>query len=123
MKRALGVLAACLISFGACAEDRPTFESLWQKANSAPDHRTLDGGNAIVVDVPSEQAIYYFTKPGQPMHPGVVKRTIVKTKEGISLRTEGWSFGPDSAQPAFKQWLEAFRVQSAEIQAGIRKQQ
>jgi hypothetical protein len=95
---------------------------MWRSANAAPDHQTKDGGNAIIVDVPSEKAIYYFSKPGTPVHPGVIKRTIVETSARISIQTDGWSFGPDSAQPAFKAWLEAFKVQSAEIQQRMRNQ-
>lgn len=61
----------------ARAEDHPTFDSLWQDANSKPSHRTVDEGRDIRVEVPSEQTVYFFTKPGQPEHPGVVKRLIV----------------------------------------------
>jgi hypothetical protein len=115
----MGMLA---VISSAQAGDRPTFDSIWQSANAAPGHQTIDGGNAIIIDVPSEKAIYYFSKPGTPVHPGVVKRTIVETPEGISLQTDGWSFGPDNAQPAFKAWLEAFRDQAAEIQQRMHTQ-
>lgn len=93
-------------------------ETVWREANSTPAHRAVDDGYAIIIDVPSERATYFLTKPGQPMHPGVVRRTFVEDAEGISLRTEGWSFG---SQRAFKQWLDAFKAQSAEIQARLRK--
>jgi hypothetical protein len=96
-------------------------EVIWREANSAPGHRTIDGRSAIIVDAPRERAVYYFTKPGQPMHPGVVRRTFIENIEGVSVRTEGWSFGPESSRLAFKRWLEAFQAQSAEIQARMRK--
>jgi hypothetical protein len=47
---------------------------------------------------------YYFTKPNHPAHPGVIIRTI----DSQSLDTEGHSFAPDAAQPAFKAWMCQF---------------
>jgi hypothetical protein len=75
----------------------------------------------MAADVPSEHMIYYFSKPGQPMHPGVIRRTFIQNKDGVSLQTEGWSFGPNSTQQASKQWLQAFRHRRAEIQARMRR--
>ena len=117
----LAAAALLIIPLAARAEDRPTFESLWQAANAKPDHHTVDQGTAIVVDVPSEQAIYYFTKPGQEIHPGVVKRSIIEKDGGIYVSTRGWSFGPDSAQPAFKRWLDNFKAQDAQIRKSFEK--
>jgi hypothetical protein len=110
------LLAATLAgSFALHAEDRPTFDSLWQLANSKPDHRTIDEGSDVRVEVPSEQTLYFFTKPGQPMHPGVVKRSVVTNGGHVDIQTLAWSFGPDNIQPAFKRWVDAFRAQDAEI--------
>jgi hypothetical protein len=108
-------------TFSLLKEAQRAIETLWQNIYSGPHHRIIDGGNAIIVDVPSEHAIYYFTKPGQPMHPCVVRRTFVTNTEEISVWTEGWSFGSEASQPAFRRWLEAFQAQSAEIQARMQK--
>ena len=110
-------LAGCL---SLHAEERPTYDSLWQLANSKPDHRTIDDGdNGIRVVIPSEETIYIFTKPGQPLHPAVVKRMVVTNGSHVDIQTQAWSFGPDSMQPAFQRWLEAFRAQDAEIRKGF----
>jgi hypothetical protein len=117
----LAAASTLLIPLATYAEDRPTFESLWQAANAKPDHHTTDQGLAIVVDVPSEHAIYYFSKPGEEIHPGVVKRSIIETAEGVSIQTQGWSFAPDSAQPAFQRWLDNFKAQDAEMRKNLQK--
>lgn len=97
------------------AEDRPTFDSLWQLANSKPGHQTIDEGRVIRVVVPNEQTIYFFTKPGQPEHPGVFKRSVIQDGTGISVQTQGWSFGDPAAQAAFEKVLAQFKAQDAQM--------
>jgi hypothetical protein len=116
-------LILSIMPLTATGQERPTFDSLWKSATNAPSHRTTEGEIAVVVEVPNEHAIYYFTKPGEPIHPGVIKRTIVENKSGISLQTQGWSFAPEGAQEPFKKWLAEFEAQGAEIQARMRQQQ
>jgi hypothetical protein len=116
------VLIVALGGSSLHAEERPTFDSLWQLANSKPDHRTSDDGTAIRVEIPSEQTIYFFTKPGQPLHPAVVKRSVVTNGHQLDIQTRGWSFGPDSIQPAFQRWLEGFKAQDAEIRKRLQTQ-
>jgi hypothetical protein len=96
-------------------------EAIWRNANSAPGHQVIDREYAVIVDAAHERAVYYFAKPGQQMHPGVVRRTFIENINGVSIRTEGWSFGLASSQPAFEQWLEAFQALSAEIKTRMRR--
>ena len=93
------------------AGDRPTFESLWQEANAASDHHVVDETRDVRVEVPSKQTIYYFTKPGQPEHPGVVKRSVVQVSNHIDIQTQGWSFGDQMEQVAFDKLLSQFKAQ------------
>ena len=114
--RWLALLVALLLSTTvATADDRPTFQSLWEHASSAPGREITDGGLATVVSVPGEYAIYYFSKPGEDIHPGVIKRDIVKQGDTLYIHTVGWSFAPDEAQGPFTRWLEAFKAQDAQI--------
>ena len=116
------ILPAIIIIYSARAENVKTYESLWDLVKSTPNHKISDGGNAIVVDVSNHNSIYYFSKPGTPVYPSGIKRTIIEDSEGVTLQTEGWSFGPESAQPAFQAWLAAFRKQASEIQMQMRNQ-
>jgi hypothetical protein len=115
MRRALAALIICLIPLATLAEDRPTFESLWKEANSKPDHKTVDAGQVIRIEVPGEKVIYFFTKPGQPEHPGVFKRSVVQDGTRIAVQTQGWSFGGPAAQAAFEKILAQFRAQDAQL--------
>jgi hypothetical protein len=115
MTRALVALIICLVPFATLAEDRPTFESLWQAANSKPDHKTVDEGRTIRVEIPSEKTIYFFTKPGQPEHPGVFRRSVVQSGNGIYMQTKGWSFGNPPARVAFERILAQFQMQDAQL--------
>ena len=90
---------------------------------AAPGYRVADAGHMIVVDAPDERATYFFTKEGTAVHPGVVRRTFVMTNKGVSIRTDGKSFGFGRSQLAFKRWFDALRSQSAEIQTKLRKGQ
>jgi hypothetical protein len=90
---------------------------------AVPGYRVAANGHEIVFDEPGERATYFFTKEETAMHPGVVRRTFFMTNEGVSIRTEGRSFGIDRSELAFKRWFDALRAQSAEIQARLRKGQ
>lgn len=112
----VGAAITLLIALGSAdAADSSTFDSLWQMANSKPDHRTIDDGQAIRVEIPSEQAIYFFTKPGHPEHPGVFKRSVVQEGTRIYVQTDGWSFGDASAKAAFEKILAQFKLQDAQM--------
>lgn len=115
MRRFILILAMIATSIPVRADERPTFDALWAHANADPAHKTRDGGIAIVVEVPSEGAVYYFTKPGEPIHPGVVRRTFEKRGDAIYAVIKGWSFAPDNAQEPFRRWLEAFKAQTKDI--------
>jgi hypothetical protein len=69
---------------------------------AAPGYRVAANGQAIVFDAPGEQATYFFTKEETAEYPGVVRRTFVMTNEGVSIRTEGRSFGLGRSQLARK---------------------
>ena len=65
----------------------------------------------ILVTCKDKLTLWYFTKPNHPAHPGVIKRIIEEKDGGFVAHEEGSSFGPDSAQRAFKAWL----AQSADL--------
>ncbi len=117
MKRWLMIAAPALLAVAAqafAAEDL-TFEGLWQIATSKADQRTIDEGRAIRVEIPSEQTIYFFSKPGQPEHPAVFKRSVVQESSGVFIRTEGWPFGDTSEHAAFEKILAQFRAQDDQM--------
>jgi len=80
-----------------------TFADYWSEANGKPGKQVKEFPTVIVVMTDDE--VYYFTKPGRPEHPGVITRRIVNTGHSAEMETDGHSFGPDSAQPAFKAWM------------------
>jgi len=104
----------------ARAGEPPSFESVWQAVNAKPNIRIRDEPRDIRIDVPNEQTIYFFTKPGQPEHPAVLKRSIIKNGTGTSIETIGHSFGNATAQAAYARLLEKFKEQDAAMTAEMR---
>ena len=91
---------------GALSEDHPTYDSLWRTASQKAGCMPADYRDFILVTCREELSLWYFTKPNHPAHPGVIERVIAQEKNGDFFAHEnGWSFGPDKAQPAFKAWL------------------
>jgi len=117
----LAALALVLTPLAANTEDRPTFDGLWQLANSKPGHQTIDEGRVIRIVVPDEHIIYFFTRAGQPEHPAVFKRSIVQDGDKIFVKTDGWSFGDASAQAAFERVKAQFEAQDAQMRQQMQK--
>jgi len=76
-----------------------TLDDYWREARAAHGHVTECQGMTIIK---ADLAVYIFTKPGNPAHPGVIVRRITTQ----DIETEGRSFGSDSDQPAFKAWMD-----------------
>jgi hypothetical protein len=88
------------------AQDHPTYQSLWAEATSDQDCKASDYPDFTLVTCNKKMTLWYFTKPNHPAHPGVIKRSIEQGADGSGVAHEdGYSFGPDSVQPAFKMWL------------------
>jgi hypothetical protein len=116
------ILAVAFAQVPARAADQPTFESVWKAVNAKPNIRAIDEPHDIRIEVPDEQAIYFFTKPGQPAYPSVLKRVVVQRGDGASIESDGHCFGDAAAQAAFALLLEKSRAQDAEISDRMRKQ-
>lgn len=121
-RTAIGVALALALALPVGAADAPTFESIWQAVNAMPSHRAFDEPRDIRIEVPDENAVYFFTKPGQPEYPAVYKRSIVGSGVTLDVQTQGLSFGDAAAQAAFATLLAKFRAQDAEIRAKMQAQ-
>jgi hypothetical protein len=119
----LAAAAGLTLSVGAAlaAEDAPTFESIWQSVNAMPDIRRFDEPRDIRIEVPADNSVYFFTKPGQPEYPAVFKRSIVGTGVTLDVQTQGVYFGNADAKAAFDTLLAKFRTQDAEIRAKMQQ--
>lgn len=119
IRGAIAGFALCAaLGFGpALAADHPTFESVWEAVNAKPNHRVIDEPRDVRVELPDEQTIYFFTKPGQPAHPGVIKRSVIVNGAKTAIETVGHSFGDAAAQTAFAALLAKFKAQDAEVNA------
>ena len=94
--------AASLAASSAAAE---TFDDYWKEASQKPGVVIKEYPKATVITDEKNFTVYFFTKPNNPAHPGVIVRKLVNGKDGAYFDTEGHSDGPDSAQPAFKAWM------------------
>lgn len=84
----------------ACSEEKK-FDHYWAIASHAPGAVTKEYPHATAIIDEKNLTVYIFTKPGNPSHPGVIVRTL----DAHSFHTTGYSDGPDSAQDAFKAWM------------------
>ena len=114
-------LAGSLTLTPARAADQPTFESVWQAVNAKPNIRVIDEPHDVRIEVPDEQSIYFFTKPGQPEHPAVLKRSVVQRGSGTAIETEGHCFGGPDAQAAFARHLAQIKAKDEEIASQAQK--
>jgi hypothetical protein len=103
MRWKLIALAMIVISPAASAADM-TFDDYWRDAHK-PGVTIKEYPAATVITDMKNMTVYIFTKPGRPEHPGVIVRKLVTENGGTDMVTDGHSFGPDSAQPAFKAWM------------------
>jgi len=106
-KRMLALVAILGLTAGSAAvAAEMTFEDYWNEATHNPGVVTKEYPKATVITDEKNLTIYIFTKPNNPAHPGVIVRKLVNDSSGAYFDTEGHSYGPDSAQPAFKAWMD-----------------
>jgi hypothetical protein len=110
------------ISAAASAEGRPSYQSLWATATQKPGCTPADYPDLVVVTCREELTLWYFTKPGHPAHPGVIKRTIVLENGVWNAYEHGYSFASDEAQPAFKRWLAEIVDLDRQMREALEKQ-
>jgi hypothetical protein len=106
--RLIVLILGAALSLGTVvhAQERPTYKSLWEAAAHDSDCAPAQYPDFILVTCKKAYTLWYFTKPNHPANPGVIKRAVVQDSTGaIRTKVQGWSFAPDSAQPAFKAWL------------------
>ena len=103
--RAPIAILLCVFSSSAFAGDfQATFQETWNDV-ARRDCERKDYPDLVIFDCQKELALWYFTKPGNPAHPGVVKRSVVQSNGAVSIRESGQSYGSDDDQPAFKDWM------------------
>ena len=106
----------------AKADQRPIYESLWAEATKQPDAKVVEFPDLTMVVSADGLTYYYFTKPSHFAHPGVIKRYAVQDNGNWVMREQGWSFGDDSAQPAFQHWLDQFKELDRQMAEQMRQQ-
>jgi len=89
----------------AIADERPTFQSLWDQLRSKSDCAPAEYPDLTIVTCKTDLTLWYFTKPIHPAHPGVIKRMVTQSNGTVYVQEQGWSFASDDAQPAFQRWL------------------
>jgi hypothetical protein len=80
-------------------------------------NRITDEGTELRMDVPAENAIYTFTKPGHGAHPSVVRRGAGQRDGKVYIDTTGVTAADRSA---FEKWFAVFLRQDDEIRARLR---
>ena len=106
MMRAAAIASVCVALCSSAFAAELTFNDYWNQATHAPGAVTKEYPHATVITDEKNFTVYIFTKPGDPAHPGVIVRKLVNGPNGAYFDTLGHSDGPDSAQPAFKAWMD-----------------
>jgi hypothetical protein len=102
------LVIAAVLAFSAAAPavgESTTFDDYWKEAHQKPGVVIEEYPKATVITDKKNQTVYFFTKFGNPAHPGVIVRKLINDTHGAYFDTEGHSDGPDSAQLAFKAWM------------------
>jgi hypothetical protein len=111
----------CTATGAYSADEHPTYQSLLDTVTGAgctpQDHVTL-----VLYTCDKTQDLWYFTQPGHPAHPGVIHRFLTSDSNGTSVSERGWSFAPDTAQPAFKTLLAQIKALDAQMKEYIAAQ-
>jgi len=76
----------------------------------------------LIYTCETSQTLWYFTKPGHPAHPGVIKRYVFEDAQGVKIGQQGWSFASDAAQPAFKTFLAQIRALDEQMKEAVAAQ-
>ena len=75
-------------------------------------NRITDEGTELRIDVPSDDAIYAFTKPGHAAHPSLVRRGVGQRNGKVYIETTGVTAADRNA---FENWFAVFLRQDDEI--------
>jgi hypothetical protein len=108
----LFALSICaLLCATAChAEERVTYEDLWNDAITQPDAKIGESNGAILVTFQNNLTLYFFSKPNSTPHPAVVRWTLQRVERGYCSKMESWYFGANDGRQSFVNWLEAIKV-------------
>jgi hypothetical protein len=100
-------LSLCLLSVSgdALGMDGVTYDHLWTTVVQQRQCVPVEQSDFILATCEGGLELWYFTRPNNPAHPGVVQRKAVKQGSVWQMQEEGWSFGSDAARPAFEAWL------------------
>jgi hypothetical protein len=79
-------------------------------------NRITDEGTELRIDVPGDNAIYAFTKPGHAAHPSFVRRGVGQRDGKVYIETTGVTAADGST---FENWFAVFLRQDDEIRARL----
>jgi hypothetical protein len=123
LRLAAAVAPALLFAQPALSEeDHSTYQSLWDGVAKDPDCKQQDDVDLTIVNCDTSHTQWYFTKPGHPAHPGVVRREVVGNNGEVGIHMSGWSFASDDDQPAFKTFLAQLEALNAEVKEYMAEQ-
>jgi hypothetical protein len=101
----VALFAACSVQPAGDGYDFRTYEeTLGQVGSDAGCHRQdYPAFPFFICD--EGRTYFYFTNPGEPVHPGYIRRTIFVRDGATYVTTTGHSDGTDEQQPAFQAWM------------------
>jgi hypothetical protein len=108
MRTGLAVLLT-LIAAPASAEPE-TYHSLKFAVVSRADCTHADLRDSTEYRCENDKTIWYFTKPKNAAHPGVVKFFFVDTPKGGEIKEQVWT--ADAHKPAFEHWRAALAAKN-----------
>ena len=113
---ALGAAAACLFAVGATAQAGSgggyarTYSEVWDYAQSLPGAETSYAAGQTVVHIPSQGAVYIFTKWSHPAHPAVMRTELMNDAGAAALAVDLLANGDVAAAQAWRDaWEELLR--------------
>jgi len=115
------VLAQGLSLQSAWPEDEASYDGLWKDATEKAGCVANGFADFILVSCQNELTLWYFTKPNHPAYPGVIKRMIAQENGVFNAHEDGWSFGSEAEQPAFKAWFAQVQDLDRQMKESIEK--
>ncbi len=95
----------CFATPALATEIQDSYQATWDEVSKKPDCTKTVRPDMVVFICEKEVTDWYFTIPGTPAHPGVMKRALVNESDGAYFKEDARSYGSDEAQPAFKAWM------------------
>ena len=116
-------LVMALVSVTACQGDRidrsgqtggfmDHYAKRLAEVSNLPGSVTGREPGLIRVSVPQERSIYFFTLPGHPAHPAIVRQSVIDRDGDVYVEIDGWSDRPSAAM---EDWMRAFQQQSENL--------